>query len=138
MNIRSIELEMRRYRTHKEDLEEVKAELQELKSYEKPKRGQGKKNDVPDLADAVAAREYRLKRLQAEEKEIRQRKTNVEAALKLFKGHEYIEAVKRIYINGESVRVVAKDMKRDWRTVDRHAKQLLCQIGAKIPGVGIL
>lgn len=136
MNIRRIEYELFRYRSTADDLEEIKAEMKELKSYERPKKGQGKKPDIPDIADAVVARDYRMAQLKAEETAVKARKAAIEAAFKKYAGHEYLEAVKRVYIQGQSVRLVAKDMRRDWRTVDRHAKQLLCQIGATLPGVG--
>lgn len=138
MNIRRIEYELLRYRMTAEDLAEIKAELAEMRTYEKPKKGKSKAPGIADVADVVAARERRVAALKAEEAKVKSRKKAVDAAFKRYAGHEYLDAVKRIYIYGQSVRLVAKDMRRDWRTVDRHAKQLLCQIGATLPGVGNL
>lgn len=138
MNIRRIEHEFLLYRMSAAELEDIQAELEGLKSYDRPKTGEGKKAGVPDVADQVIARDRRKEELQTKAKTIRRRRKAVEAALRQYKKHEYIDAVKRIYVQGQSVRLVAKDMRRDWRTVDRHARQLLCQMGEIICKVGNL
>lgn len=129
MNIRRIEHELMLYRMTDTELADIEAELEGLKSYDRPKTGAGKKTGIPDVADQVIARDRRMDELKAQKKANRQRKKAVEAAFRKFKGHEYINAVNRIYVQGESVRLVAKDMRKDWRTVDRHSRQLLCRMG---------
>ena len=130
MNIRRIEHELFLYRIADIELADIKAELNELKSYDKPKTGRGRKADVPEIANQLIARDLRRDELERKVETIKNRKKAVEAAFEKFKGHEYTDAVKRIYIDGQSVRIVAKDMRRDWRTVDRHARLLLGKIGA--------
>lgn len=136
MNIRRLERELTLYRLADSDLEEIKAEMELLKSYDRPRTGTGRKEGIPDVADQIIARDNRRACLREQERTIRRRKKAVEAAFRKFKNHEYIDAVKRIYAQGQNVRLVAKDMNRDYRTVERHARQLLCQMGETILGVG--